>query len=92
VRHVTWWLRFWAKCSVATWLVHTATGLGWLQSLAALSLFLWAGVEAVRVLARLLRAMAPEPDDGGGEGPGAGLPIVITTDAKQKIARNMWRS
>jgi hypothetical protein len=83
MRHAKRWLRFWAKCAAATWLVHTVTGLGWLQSLAAVALFLWAGLEIVRVLARLLEAFAGVPDDDNGDdggGPEEEPGIVIRAD------------
>lgn len=71
-KEAKWWALFWAKCGAATWLVHTATGLGWLQSLAAVALVLWGGLEALRALTGLLEAFlghsdGGENDDGSGE-------------------------
>lgn len=86
------WLRFWAKCGAATWLVRAATGLGWLQSMACVALFLWAGLEAVRVLERLLRAYAADPEDDGGDGPDAEPPIVITPIPEAKPGYREWRN
>lgn len=86
MRHAKQWLIFWAKCGAAMWLVHMATGLGWLQSVACVTLFLWAGLEAVRVLERLLRALATKPGHGGGdEGPEVESPIVIRFKDEEEI-------
>ena len=91
MRHVKRWLLFWTKCAVATWLVHTAAGLGWVQSLAAVTLVLWCALEAFRVLARLLEAFAGHSgeDDDGGVGPEVDSPLVVI---RTEPVRKEWRN
>jgi len=93
MRHVKQWVRLWTKCAVATWLVHTATGLGWLQALACVALVLWGALEAMRVLARLLEAIAGTPGEGDDGGwPEEYPPVVIRTEAEvhRDESRRTW--
>jgi hypothetical protein len=58
--------------------------------LAAVTLVLWGALEAMRVLARLLEALAPPRDEGAdGGGPEEELPpIVIRPESKRQEWRN----
>lgn len=85
------WLRFLAKCLVAAWLVHLATGLAWLQALAAVALVLWGSLEALRVLARLLEAFSgPQDDDEGDDG--GGPEEHLSPIVHHEPARREWRN
>lgn len=90
MHNVKQWVRFWAKCAAATWLVQMATGLGWLQALAVVALVLWGALEAFRALERLLEAVVvPTGEDDGGEGPDAEPPVpMFLPERKQQE----WRS
>ena len=83
MRHAARWGKWAVEYVVAVCLTWIALGgpSQWLQAMAIVTLFLWAGCLAVRVLARLLEAFAGHSGEGGdGGGPEDYSPVIIHTE------------